>query len=1340
MSSHSDRELPPSRDEIPLETRSDLQGHGQVSGDSFEFDEESRDFKEGDPIGRYDYVRLLGQGGFGQVVEGFDSRLNRKVAIKLPHLHKFADHALSFLEEARSVARLDHPSIIRVYNVEQMENGLPFVVMEFVEGPTLAKVLRTEGLTIPQTVRYLLQIAHALNYAHGMTLIHRDIKPANVILSSKDDIAKLADFGMALHDLTPEETLPTCPQGTPPYMAPEQLRGENHRLDHRTDIWGFGVLMYTLLCGQKPFNSKALPGLVRAICSEDPISLREINRDVPAELERICFNCLEKLMKDRYQETGQLVEDLEAFQADYSLETASISSARITANFDYAESTKRTRSKSQETSHSAVSVDSLNALRIVPKGLRSFDPQDSEFFLDLLPGPKDRFGRPEVIRFWLERLDRSSHSPLNVGVIYGPSGCGKSSFVKAGLVPHLDASIRPIYLEATPHDTEQDLLEKIGNIAPNVVRDETDLGVVLSRIRRGRMMTGKKLLIVLDQFEQILSAQVDMKDQPLVEALRHCDGDNLSCLLLIRDEFWMSVSEFMNLLDLRVQEGVNALGLPLFDRRHARKVLSGYGRAMNAFPPVGEPLSPPQKRFVEEAVDQMANNGKIIPIHIAMFAQMLDSDSWHFAELKKQGGWDGIGTRFLNKIFMDKRFANLENVSRHVLTKLQPDSKTDLKGVEKKLSELTPENAGPKTQAQLKKVVELLDREFRIITVTDTEDDEACYQLAHDSLVKPIKDWLVQQENQTWRGRTRLRMKDLASHWNLQPENRFLPGVFEFLSIKFGNVGGGASDSERRYIRRATGFHATRGLLILATLLLIGFLSLYLWRSSTNARAAQQFEYLLEGSPAEVAPRLELLKQYPKSVVLNLIQTDDDFDYANRRNSHNLFAAAYFAEKDEFPLEELVKAIHQISADESANAIASLNISGSNSKLRERVVQRIENEFLKCTDDEKRIKLAVILLHLSKPEYALQLVELSSDPELRESFIETLPKWHGDLGDLIPLLNNGAEADLVSAICKSLGLIDPSTIQGPLRSRLLTALQNVFLESQSADVHSSAEFALRRIAGSVPKATENEGWFVLHNDLGPSMTFVRIPPHEFFVGARSVNHPKFPTDRWVTLDESLFVATKEVSAAMFFEFLESFPEVPHSAENENGNSASGVDYFKESLIRKYRDLDFPIIHVTGNEAILFANWFSELHGRQPRYSFDEENEHWVLNDKNGFRLPTKLEFEAISRGGTETDFPFGDSPSRLANYACAGIPNCPIEGIPVALRGSYMPNNFGIFDLIGNCYEWCEREDESGMFSSLRGGDTTSALSFLKTSWSTTQSRMDMREYISGIRLVLDKR
>src|SRR5262249_25835425 len=183
--------------------------------------------------------------------------------------------------------------------------------------------------------------------------------------------------------------------------------------------------------------------------------------------------------------------------------------------------------------------------KIVPKGLRSFDTADADFFLELLPGPRDRDGLAESIRFWKSRMEEPDpDNTFSVGLLYGPSGCGKSSLVKAGLLPRLSEGVLAVYIEATAEDTETRLLHGLGKRCPAL---PADLGLkeTLTALRRGQgAPTGKKVVMVLDQFEQWLHAKREEQNTELVQALRQCDGGRVQCLVMVRDDFWMAATRF----------------------------------------------------------------------------------------------------------------------------------------------------------------------------------------------------------------------------------------------------------------------------------------------------------------------------------------------------------------------------------------------------------------------------------------------------------------------------------------------------------------------------------------------------------------------------------------------------------------------------------------------------------------------------------------------------------------------------------------------------------------------------------------------------------------------------
>ncbi len=492
--------------------------------------------------------------------------LDRLVALKMPRSDGFRsdDDLADFIREARNAAQLVIPGIVQTYDV-QSEPGSIFIVQQYIDGPSLSALMKAGRMPAERAVDLMVGVAAALDHAHRLGFIHRDIKPANILLDATGR-PHLGDFGLALHESTQRDHWGEL-AGTCPYMSPEQVRREVHRLDGRSDLWSLGIIFYELLTGRRPFTSTKSSDLFEEIERVDPRPPRELDPAVPEELSRVCMKCLAKRTTDRYASAAELTDDLRHWRGG----------DRARAERDAAE-----------------------AARVVPKGLRSFDAVDKEFFLELLPGPRDREGLPEGLRFWKRQLERvEADERLAVCLMYGPSGSGKSSLVKAGLIPRLAAHVLPIYVEATPGETESRLLRALRSHDP-AIPAEASLPEALERLRSAGGLGGRKVLVVLDQFEQWLHATGGRGEGPLFRALRQCDGGGVQCLLLVRDDFWMSITRFMQCLEVPQVEGLNSAAVDLFDPGHARKVLGAFGRAFAALPE-GEPTAD-QERFLDQSV------------------------------------------------------------------------------------------------------------------------------------------------------------------------------------------------------------------------------------------------------------------------------------------------------------------------------------------------------------------------------------------------------------------------------------------------------------------------------------------------------------------------------------------------------------------------------------------------------------------------------------------------------------------------------------------------------------------------------------------------------------------
>ncbi|RLT22879.1 MAG: DUF1559 domain-containing protein, partial [Planctomycetota bacterium] len=1055
-------------------------------------------------FGRYRVEKFLGRGGFGEVYRAWDDQLKRPVAIKVTFQQFLTSGGNeSYLAEAQTVASLDHPHIVPVFDVGQAENGDYYVVSKLIEGSDLAGRIGEQRPSRAESVAIIMSVAEALHHAHTKGLVHRDVKPANILIDSHDR-AFLADFGIALREVDFGRTEGKI--GTPAYMSPEQARGEGHRVDGRCDLYSLGVVLYELLTGRRPFQSKNTLDLLLRIAESEVRPPRQLDDSISRELERICLKALALRASDRYATGSDFAEDLRYLAEQETPRTrpgSGVLSSEQSANPFNASSPLEVSSP--------VTPTPTGPTRVVPRGLRSFDQTDAEFFLELLPGPVDRMGLPDNIRFWKRKIEsEDSEQSFSVGLIYGPSGCGKSSLIKAGVIPRLADTVLPVYIEATGDDTEQRLARAIQKKIP-ALGGERGLRDTLTAIRRGQgLPPGKSLLLVIDQFEQWLHAHDDYRNTELTAALRQCDGLQVRCIVMVRDDFWLSVSRFMRELEVDI-EASNSRLVDLFDLDHAARVLGLFGRAFGKLPDSSSKWTKDQQEFVQQAVAGLAEDRKVVCVRVALFAEMMKSRDWTTAVLREVGGTKGVGTTFLEETFSSRsappQYRHHQRASRAVLAALLPESDSDIKGHMRSQAELLEASGYQDRPSDFNDLLRILDGELRLITPTDPEGDSHSsssrdsslatrfFQLTHDYLVPSLREWLTRKQRETRKGRTELKLSERSATWDAKRENKQLPTVTEWFSIRVLTDKKHWTEPQRAMMRTAARTHGVMWGAVLLTVLLVGT-GIQQWAVAERWKNLQeQTRAAAESLQNTLAGNLKELGRLPKELVLPELQTR----FASATNArHKLSLAIALAGYGELDAEYLVSRIDDIADADTGNYVTALQANPTTA------IVALKAAALKCIDKplwRRKTKLATVALGLGDKDLAIDVCAFENrpDPEQRTLFIDEFPRWDLDLKAVLTAAKNSDSPALRSGICLAMGQLPVEKMIDADKESWKSVASEWFVDRSDTTTHSAAGWLLRHWKLPLPEipnpheVTPQRDWFVVKTS-GATMLRIRAEP------------------------------------------------------------------------------------------------------------------------------------------------------------------------------------------------------------------------------------------------------
>ena len=1187
------------------------------------------------PLDNYHYIGTLGVGGQGSVFLYKDIRLQRKVAIKF--LHSQADVDLEkILSEAKLAAKLRHDNIPEVYDVHTSQ---PFhIITAYIEGSDLRSVLsESTKLDYRQAAEICRTIADVLSLAHRHKIIHRDVKPANIIIDDRGQ-PHLLDFGLAITELQRTISLPRA--GTASYMSPEQARSDWHRIDGRSDIFSLGVVLYEMLTGERPFKGSTVSEVIDRIGGKvEAFHVRQLDDAIPVMLGNICETAIRKKPRERYSTAADLIADLDKFLASDDL------------------------SVSQESSISRSAIERQQPAKQVYRGFRSYGQDDKDFFLDFIPGQRDTSNLPVSVANWKEWVESPAASNEGncqmVGCVCGPSGSGKSSFLKAALLPSLNHDlVDTIYVEADRDNTCQHLKRELAKKFAGL--NDLTLPEAIENLR-SKLPNGRKVLIVIDQFEQWLHHLNDADTEELIDALRKCDGKNVQCIVAARSDFYVSFFRFFREIDVRLDEDQNYQIVDLFDENHAYKILRIFAESLDKVDGNDQ-----IDGFLRKAVKGLATQGHIICVQLVVFAEMMKSRDWTEENLEEMGGPDGVGVAYLKSQFSNPTALKaIAPAAKRVLRKLLPT--TDIFDQGRTRSELLGESGLQEHPGEFDELMRNLSRKLRLVTDMDpAEDDlskesgEKLYRLAHEYLIPPVREWLRQEVTPAEQS-----LHQLSTQWHDDKSDRFLPTTDELKYFR-GEVNPAAlSKAEKQFLDVASKFHKKRRLwrwaMVLSVLVPLAFAGLYAW-STANQRTQQTAAINLQESyfGVEIDSLDDKLKEVRRlsprysDFVEGLIRARFKRDSTSTLDK---LRASLLLMPDDEALKYFCSNLHQVSDLASLRALAKA-----------------------CTHSERVSKTCYELLtqqpidsEFAAPGFAWAIV----DPEALAAFLQ----------------NQTTSSRQRRAVLFSLENLRSIAHES---ESLTTTIAELYRNDPDAGVHSASWWLLKSWNDTLPpnsetQITDDATWLISDSRTPYSVVRLDEPApnaaQQFAIGMTEVTYSDF---------NEFFIQQTELNPGResLFKWLARKKSTSKSPFQEN--LAFILGYSGTDKARGIKMENCPQSYVSWHMAALYCNWLSEQEEFEPCFRrVGTSNDGIPVMEMrpnyfklSGYRLPSTQEWQHASGGGANTIRHYGDDAERLSQYAWYAD-NSKDRIHPVA---SLRPNQFGLFDSLGNVCEWCCEE------------------------------------------------